>query len=126
MDLRRAGLSEHRHDLPGGGSSDDRVVHHDQSLAADGLGQRIQLQLHAPGAERRRRFDEGAADVAVLHEALAVGDAGRFGISLSGGVARVGNRDDQIGVGRRLAGQEAAHPAAGLVNAPAVEARIGP
>ena len=69
------GLAQHRHDLLRRRAAHDRVVDDDEPLAADRVGQRVELQLHAAVAQRLRRLDERAADVVVLVEAVAVRDA---------------------------------------------------
>ena len=62
--------------------------------------------------------------VAVPDEALAVRDPGGLGVAGRGGPARVGHRHDQVRVGRVLHRQLDAHPAAGLVERPALEVRV--
>ncbi len=70
--------------------------------------------------------DEGAADVAVLDQPLAVGDAAGAGETLGGGHPRLGHPHHHVGLGRRLRRQQLAHAAAGLVDLPAVEPAVGP
>ena len=67
-----------------------------------------------------------APDVAVLHQALPVGDAAAPGEALGGRHARVGHAHHHVGLGRRLGGQQLAHAAAGLVDLAAVEPAVGP
>ena len=55
------------------------------------------------------RLDERAADVAVLHEAVAVRDARRARVALRGGHTRLGNRHHHVGRARRLARELLAH-----------------
>ena len=124
MNLASAGLPEHRHDLSSGGPSDDGVVDHDQALPSDRLGQWIQLQLDATSPESGRRLDERPRDVAVLHQALPVRDGRDLGVPLRRRVPGVRDGDDQIGLGRRFAGQHSSHPAAHLMHASSVKAGI--
>ena len=65
---------------------------------------------------RLRRRDEGAPDVGVLDQALAVRDAGLLGVADRGGRAGLGRRDDQVGLDRVLAGERAAHLDPGRVH----------
>ena len=64
-------------------------------------------------------------DVGVLDEALAEGDAGLLGVARRGRGARLGHRDDQVGVDGELAGQLAAHLDARLVDAAAGDRGVG-
>ncbi len=126
MDLSGPGVAQHGDDGPDGGRAHDGVVHHHQALAGDVVSQRVQLAPHPvdPGLLVRR--DEGAADVAVLDQALAVGDAARPGVALGRRHARVGHAHHQVGLDRGLGGQQFAHPPAGPVDLAAVEAAVGP
>ena len=107
------------HDLAHGVAAHDRVVHDHQSLAADHVGQRVELHAQAVAAKLLSGLDERARHVAVLDQAVVLGDPGGAGEALRGGVAGVGDRDHQVRVDRRLAGEDLAHPAAdGLQRAP--------
>ena len=81
MHLERAGLAQHPHQRALGVAAHDRVVDDDQPLAADDVAQRVELEPDAELADGLRRLDEGAADVGVLHQALAVRDAGRLRVA---------------------------------------------
>src|SRR4051812_5208723 len=109
VDLLRAGVAEHLDDLARRVAADDRVVDDDQALARHHLGQRVELQPQAVLAQLLAGLDERARDVAVLHEAVVLGQAGRPCHAARGGVARVRHRDDQVGVDRRLVPQPLAH-----------------
>ena len=126
MDLGGPGLAQHGDHGPGGGAPHDRVVDHDEPLAGDVLPQRVELAPHPVGPLGLGRGDEGAADVAVLDQALSVGDARGHGVALGGRHPRVGHAHDQVGGDRRLGGQQLAHPAAGAVDLVAVERGVGP
>ena len=125
VDLGRAGLAQHADDRALGRPAHDGVVHHHQPLAGDGVGERVQLAPHRVGPRPLVGRDEGAADVAVLHQALAVGDAAGAGEALGGGDPRLGHAHHHVGLGGRLGRQQLAHAAPGLVDLPAVEAAVG-
>ena len=76
MHLDGTGLAQHADQRALGVAAHDRVVDHDQSLAADHLAQRVEFEPDTELADRLRRLDERPADVGVLHQTLAVGDAG--------------------------------------------------
>ena len=105
----RAGLAQHLDDLRRGGAAHDGVVDDDDALALDHLLQRVELQVDALVAHALVGLDERAADVAVLDEALGVGDAGLVRVADGGGGRGVRHADDDVGVDGRLAGQLAAH-----------------
>ena len=88
MHLGRAGLAQHPDQGPLGVAADDRVVDDDQPLAADDVAQRVELEPDAELADGLARLDEGAADVGVLDQALAVGDAGLLGVADRGRACR--------------------------------------
>ena len=127
MDLARARVAQHLHDLAGGVAAHDRVVDDDEAPPADDLGQRVELQPQAVLAQLLARLDERARDVAVLDQPVVLGQAARTGVAARRRVARVGHRDHEVGARRRrLAGQDLAHaPARGLQHV-AVHARVGP
>lgn len=110
--LQGARLAQHAHDRPLRVAAHDRVVDHHDPLAPHVLPQRVELEPDAELAQGLRRLDEGAPDVRVLHEALAVGDAGLLGVADRRRGAGLGHRDDQVGLHRVLLGQLAAdlHP----------------
>ena len=105
-------------------AADDRVVDDDDALARD-LGERVELQPDALLAQPLVGLDERAADVAVLDQALAERDAGRAREADRGRRARVGDRQDEVGLDRRLRGEPLAHPHARAVHLDAVEPRVG-
>ena len=125
MHLGRAGVEEHRDDLAGRVAADDRVVDDHDALAGD-LGERVELQADALLAQLLVGLDERAADVAVLDQPLAERDPGRAREPDRRGRARVGDRQDEIGVDRRLLGEPLAHPHARGVHLDAFEPRVRP
>ena len=125
MDLGGAGLAQHGDHGPAGGAPHDGVVEHDQALPVDVVAQRVELQPHAEGPHVLVGGDERAADVAVLDQALAVGDAAAPGVALRRGDARLGHAHDQVGLDRGLLGQLLAHPDPGPVHALAVQEGVG-
>ena len=76
MNLGGARLLEHLDQRSGRGSPDDGVVDHDEALALDVLLERVELAPNGLGTGLLVRIDEGAADVAVLDQALPEGDPG--------------------------------------------------
>ena len=70
-------------------------------------------------------LDERAADVAVLDQALGERDAGRAREADRGRRARVGDRQHEVGLDRRFAGEPLAHAHARAVHLDAVEPRVG-
>ena len=98
MHLDGTGLAQHADQRALGVAAHDRVVDHDQSLAADHLAQRVELEPDTELADRLRRLDERPADVGVLHQTLAVGDAGFLRVSHCCRGPRLGHPDHQIGV----------------------------
>ena len=66
VDLARARVAQHLHDLARRVAAHDRVVDDDEALAADDLGQRVELQPQAVLAQLLAGLDERPRDVAVL------------------------------------------------------------
>ena len=125
MDLGRAGLAEHLGELPLGGAPHDRVVDDHEPLAGHVLPQRVELHAHGPSPQLLARGDEAAADVAVLHQALAERDAAAPGEALRRGHAGLGHAHDHVGLDGRLLGELLADVDAGLVDALVVEPGVG-
>ena len=75
VDLRGAGGAQHADDLRGRVAAHDRVVDDDEPLAGDDLGHRVELQPQAVLAQLLAGLDEGPLDVAVLDEAVVLGQA---------------------------------------------------
>ena len=98
--LGGARLAQHPHERPLGVAAHDRVVDDDEALAGDDLAQRVELEPDAELPDRLRRLDERAADVGVLDQALRVRDAALLGEADRRRRPRLGDRDDEVGVGR--------------------------
>jgi len=75
VDLLCAGFARHQHDLARRRAAYNAVVDQQHVLALKLLAHGVQLGPHAFLPQPLRRHDEGAEDVPVLHESLAV----RFG-----------------------------------------------
>ena len=90
------------------------------------VGQRVELAPHRVGPLLLARRDEGSTDVAVLHQALPVGDPAGPGEALGGRDPRLGHPHHHVGLGRRLDRQQLAHATADLVDLPAVEPAVRP
>ena len=116
--LAGARVAQHLHDLARRVAAHDRVVHDDDALARDDLGQRVELQPQAVLAQLLAGLDEGARDVAVLDQPVVLREPGRAREAARGRVAGVRHRDHQVGLDRRLAGEDLAHPAARDLDAP--------
>ena len=71
-------------------------------------------------------FDEGAANIAVLDQALAIGDAGFLGISNRRCHRRIRYANDQIGLHRVLASELGPQFLAGRMNQTIIDDAIGP
>ena len=95
-------------------------------LPADDLGQRVELHPQAVLAQLLAGLDERARDVAVLDEAVVLREPARARVAARGGVAGVGHRDHEVGVDRRLAGEDLAHPPARDLQHLAAQPRVGP
>ena len=115
--LGRAGLAQHRDELAQRGAAHDRVLDDDETLPADVLRERVELEPYALLALLLVGLDERAPDVAVLHQTVAVRDARRTRVALRGGNAGLRHRHHHVGRDRRLAGQLLAHPLARGVRA---------
>ena len=126
MDLGRAGLAQHADDRPLRGAAHDGVVHHDEALARDVLGEGVQLAPDRVGPLLLARCDEGAPDVAVLDQSLPVGDAAGAGEALRRRDARLGHPHHHVGLGRRLLRQQLARAAPDVMDLPAVEPAVRP
>src|SRR2546430_3242670 len=104
MNRLRPGAAQFFHDLAAGSAAHDRIVDEDDAFSLEDLAKRVELQLDADVAQPLVGLDEGARDVAALDQALAVGDAARFGEADGGRRARVGGRADEFGNRRGLPG----------------------
>ena len=103
-----ARLAQHPDDRALRVAAHDRIIHHNDPLAGDDIPQRVQLEADAALPDRLARLDEGPADVGVLDQPLAVGDAAGLRVADGGRGAGLRHRDDQVGLDRVLGSQ---HPA---------------
>ena len=85
----------------------------------------VELEPDAELAQGLAGLDERAADVGVLHEALAERDAALLGVPGRGRGAGLGHGHHQVGLDRELAGQLAAHLDPRLVDAAAAMVASG-
>ena len=104
----------------------DGIVDDHEALAAYDRRQRIQLDADAHLAHLLRGLDERAAHVAVLHDAVAVGNAAFLGIAERGRNARVGNAEHHVRICWNLAREDTAHAPARMVHDLSIEHAIGP
>jgi hypothetical protein len=116
---------------PAGGAAHDGVVHQQHVAALELAGDHVELLAHRLLAHALPRHDEGAADVAVLHETFAVGQAQHLRQLHGAGARGFGDRDDHVDLARRhggdhALGQRLAHVQARLVDRDAVEHRVRP
>ncbi len=114
--LGRARVEEHLHELARRVPADDRVVDDDDPLPVD-LVERVELHADPLLAHALLGLDEGARDVAVLDERLVERDSRRLREADRRRRAAVGDADDEVGLGRRLAAR-AARPCARARRAP--------
>ena len=121
VDLRCTGVPQQLDDAGRGGAAHDGVIHQHDPLALDGAGYDVQLDAHTVLALLLAALDEGAANVFVLDEADAVGDAALLGVAEGGVEAGVRHTDDHIGLHGVLLRQEAACLLAGLVDRAALD-----
>jgi hypothetical protein len=129
VDLARAGFARHLHDLLAGGAAHDRIVDQQHDLVAELELHRVELAAHRFHALLLPRHDEGAADVAVLDEALAIFDAEHFAHRNRSAARGIGDRDDDVDVVIRAQApdflrQALAHAQPGLVDRDVLDHRI--
>src|SRR5690606_14476507 len=129
VDLARAHVPDHLHDLPRSRAAHDRIVHQQHHPVAELQRDRIELAPHRLRALLLAGHDERAPDIAVLHEALAVLHPEHVG-DLQRGIARgVRDRDHGVDVVVRpqaqdLLAQLLAHAHARLVDRDLVDHRV--
>ena len=125
MHLRRPGVEEHLDDLPRRRAAHDRVVDDHEPLPRH-LGERVELHPDPLVAHALLGLDERAMHVAVLDQALAERDPGRPREADRGRRARVRDRQDEIGLRRRLGGELHAHAHPRPVHLDPLEPRVRP
>ena len=129
IDFLRARIARHLDNLLAGGAAHDGVIHQQHVFVAKFQRHRVQLLPHRLLAQLLPRHDEGAADIAVLHETLAVFHAKPRRQLNRRTAAGVRDGDDDVNIMRRPVAQNAlgellAHAQAGFVNIDAVDGRI--
>ena len=103
-----------------GCTADDRVVDQNHTLAANGLRNRVQLDLHQILAGRLTGRNEGSSDILVLQKADSVRNAGLLRITKRRIQTGIRNADDHICLHRMLQRKERARPDSRLMNRSAV------
>lgn len=126
VNLGRAGLKEHPHDLLGRGGPDDGVVDEDDSLAGNVFDERRQLHPHPNFPHPLVGLDEGPVDVSALHHPLSKRDLAGLGIAEGGRDSAIGNGDNEVGLDRVLLAQNCPHPLAHVVEQVPIHLAIGP
>src|SRR5699024_6904661 len=117
VDLQRSRLPQHAHQRTLGVAANDRIVDHDEALAADHVPQRIEFESNAELAYRLGGLDERTADIPVLDQAGTVVDTRLGRITDRGRRARLRDRDHQVGLGGMLLGEVASDGLPGGVHA---------
>ena len=133
VDLLRAGLARHQHDLARRRAAHNAVVDQQHVLALELLTHGVQLGSHAFLPQPLRRHDEGAEDVPVLHEPLAVRFGEAFGHAKRRRNARFRDRHDDVdgsqGRGAQLLsngfGELETHVATRFVDVNTIDNRVG-
>src|SRR5829696_6386840 len=125
VDLGGAGLEEQLDQLAAGVAAHDGVVHDDHPVAFDHARQRVELEPDAELAHTVGRLDKSSPYVAVLYEAFRVRDAAPLRVADRRHHPRIGDRDDHVGLGRRLLRQDLAHPVPGACDLATIKSRVG-
>ena len=116
MDFFGAGFLEVVDAGLAGGAADDGIIHNDDALALDQLGDEVELHADVEIADELRGLEEAAADIVVADKGHLEGDAGLEGIAEGGAVAAVGHGDDDVGLDGKFAGELAAHVHADFID----------
>ena len=98
IDFFRAGFARHLDNLLRGGATHDGVIHQQDVFIPEFCAVSIELTAYGFPAQLLTWHDKGAANVAVFHEALAIGfieDSGDFQRNIAGGFR---NRNDHVDV----------------------------
>ena len=103
-----------------GCAADDGVVDQNHTLAANGLRNRVQLDLHQILSGRLAGRNEGSSDILVLQKADSVWNAGLLRITKRRIQTGIRNADDHIRLHRMLQRKERASPDSRLMNRSAV------
>src|SRR5262249_17505751 len=104
-----AWATQHGHDSRSGGATHDAVVEQRGALIPQNLWKPVGLQVHPSVALLLLRLDEGATDVAVFDQPLAVRQPRRTREADGRGRSRVWHGHDEVSLDRVLAGELLAH-----------------
>src|SRR5688572_11915771 len=126
MDFGGASVTHEADQRLGRCAADDRVVDDHHAFPADHAGNGVVLDLDPKVADRLSGLDEGPPYVVVADQTELEWEPAYLRVSESRGVAGVRDREHTVGVHRMLAGELAAQSPAGLVDAHAVQCRVGP
>ena len=126
MDFLRSGFPQEADDALAGGAADDGVVNENHPLVPDGLRDDVQLDADGGFPHVLAGGNEAAADVFVLQEAHAVGNAAFLGVAQGGVDAGVRHADDHVRFHRVFLCEEVAGAEPGLMNRHALDDGVGP
>ena len=125
MDFFRAGRSHHPHDLLRGRATHQGIVDENHAPAVQHAPHWIELHFHPEMSNGGLRLNEGPAHIVVADETHAERHARLLGKTHGGTDAGVRHRDNDIGVNRLFARQNAAQLRANLVDAAAEDIAVG-
>ena len=125
MDFRGARLAQKLYDSGACRAAHNRIVDHDDALAAHGIRNRIELDAHLILTALLTGRDKGAADIFVLDKADSIRNAGRSRIAERRVQAGIGHADDDIRIHRMLCRQKLAGAHARRMDRVAVDHGIG-
>src|SRR5207244_13029418 len=120
------GALDHPHDITAGGAAHDRVVDYDHAAAFEHFAHRIELHLHAEMPNTLLGLDERAAHIMIADEPHLVGNARLLRIPERRAHPGVRHRDDDVALGRILAGELPAQLLAHGVDVAAPQHRVRP
>src|SRR5204863_480600 len=121
-----AGLAHHLDDLEACRPANDRIVDEHDALAVDEGAVGIVLQLDSEVANLVAGLDEGPSDIVRADDSELEGNAAFLGVADRRRHARIGDRNDEIGLDRAFLGELGADPLAHIVDAMAVDHAVGP
>ena len=115
VDFLRAGLPHELDETCAGGSTYDRVIDQDDTLALDFGADRVQLDLDEILTLRLSWCDEGSSDVLILDETDTIRDTGLPAVADRGIEAGVRNADHDVCIDRMLLCEELTGTHSGIV-----------
>src|SRR5262245_33810741 len=125
VDLAGAGAPDHPHDLAARRSTHDGVVDDDHPPTFQHLAHRVELHLDPEVTDALLGLDERPANIVIADEAQLVTGPGLLRVTQRRARPRVGNRDDDVGLDRVLAGQLAPERLAHGVDVAAPQHGVG-